>query len=115
MIPAWQDSDQSEKYSGPPEKSGAKFCSGGETMTVHILVESIIIPKSDKDHSLILEQGATAEDAVRKMEEKGLTGNLTAEKLLATHILICNSEHIRPDTKLKDGDTLMIIKTLLGG
>lgn len=84
-------------------------------MIIHLLVESIIIPKSDKEHSLILEQGATAEDAVKKMEEEGLTGSLTAEKLLATHMLICNSEHIRPDTKLKDGDTLMVIKTLLGG
>lgn len=84
-------------------------------MQVKTMVESIIIPKSDKNYTIELEQDASAEDAVRKMQEEGLTGNLTAEEVLRTHILICNSKHIKAEDKLQDGDTLMIIKTLLGG
>ena len=84
-------------------------------MKVKIIVESIIIPKSLKDNELTLGPGATAADAVRKMEEESLTGSLTAKEVLQTHMLLCNSKHISPETELKDGDTLMIIKTLLGG
>lgn len=84
-------------------------------MTIKIIVESIIIPKSHKDHELVLEAGASAADAIKRMEEEGLTGSLSAGEVLRTHMLICNSKHIEPKTALKDGDTLMIIKTLLGG
>lgn len=84
-------------------------------MTIHMLIESIIIPKSDKDQSLELGNNATAADAVKKMEEEGMTGSLSANEVLGTHMLICNSKHITPETQLNDGDTLMVIKTLLGG
>lgn len=84
-------------------------------MIVKVMVESIIIPKSGQDYNLELDPGATAGDAVKRLEEEKLTGSLTAEQVLGTHILICNSKHIKPDTELNDGDTLMIIKTLLGG
>lgn len=84
-------------------------------MTIKIIVESIIIPKTDKDHDLVLKPDALAADAIKKMEEEGLTGNLTAGEVLQTHMLLCNSKHIGPEAELKDGDTLMIIKTLLGG
>lgn len=84
-------------------------------MTIHMLIESIIIPKSDKDQSLVLGESATAADAIEKMEQEGMTGSLSADEVLGTHMLICNSRHITPETKLNDGDTLMVIKTLLGG
>lgn len=83
-------------------------------MTVKILTESIIIPRT-KDFYLELESGASAADAVLKMENQGRTGNLTAKEVLDTHILIRNSKHIKPEELLEDGDSLMIIKTLLGG
>ena len=84
-------------------------------MRIKISVESIIIPKSGRDHELEVGADASAADVVKKMEEEGLTGSLTAAEVLQTHMLICNSKHIGPEAELKDGDTLMIIKTLLGG
>ncbi|WP_287713370.1 MoaD/ThiS family protein [Blautia sp.] len=84
-------------------------------MTITIIMESIIIPRTTGDCRLELEQGAAASDAVEKLEEKGLTGELTAREVLDTHMLICNSKHIKPDDELKDGDRLIIMKTLLGG
>ncbi len=83
-------------------------------MIIKIITESIIIPKSE-DYTLELKSGALASDAIKKMEEEGLTGSLTAEEVLNTHMLIRNSKHIKPEDELNDGDNLIIIKTLLGG
>ena len=84
-------------------------------MIVKILTESIVIPKTSEDRELVLLPGASAADAVKILEEEGLTGSLTAEQVLETHMLIRNSRHIKPEDELHDGDTLIIIKTLLGG
>ena len=84
-------------------------------MNVKIITESIIIPKASEDRELVLLPGSSAASAVKILEEEGLTGSLTAEQVLDTHMLIRNSKHIKPEDELFDGDTLIIIKTLLGG
>lgn len=84
-------------------------------MKIKIIIESIIIPRPDKDYDLVVESGASASDAIEKLEAEGRTGSLTAKEVLDTHILIRNSKHIKPEDELQDGDILMIIKTLLGG
>ena len=84
-------------------------------MKISILMESIAIPKFPKNYVLEIEDGATAGEVVKKLESEKLTGTYSTKKLLSSHALICNSAHINAGTVLKDGDCLMIIKSLIGG
>ncbi len=84
-------------------------------MKVTVLIESIIIPRKEGRLQVNLPPDASAADLVGKLAEEGLTGTLTAEDVLRTHTMIRSSAHITPETVLKDGDTILLIKTLLGG
>lgn len=84
-------------------------------MKISVIMESIAIPRFPDNYVLEMEEDATAAEVVKKLEEEKLTGTYTSERLLASHILICNSRHICPEDRLQDGDRLMIIKTLIGG
>jgi len=84
-------------------------------MKIKVITESIIIPKGSDIDGMELKDGATAGDVVKIMEQEGLTGTLTAQEVLDTHMLICNSRHIKAEQTLCEGDTLIIMKTLIGG
>lgn len=84
-------------------------------MKITVLMESIAVPEFPKNYVMDMADGSSALDLIEKLEEAGLTGSLSSERLLSSHALICNSEHIKKESILHDGDCLMIMKTLVGG
>ena len=84
-------------------------------MKVTVIMESIAIPEFPKNYVTELPEGSTVSDLAAVLEQDGLLGALSCDMFLSSHAFICNSEHIKKEVILHDGDHLMIIKTLIGG